>query len=103
KVPWHEGMNCREYARRNPFPLPEEAKLKSLAHRNMWRQCVQCKHMIELETGCYHMTCRCGHQFCYTCGAEWKNNKSTCGCPLWDDNLIMEQDFADDDDDDDDD
>ena len=27
---------------------------------------------------------RCGYEFCYTCGAEWKEKKATCSCPLWD-------------------
>lgn len=100
KVPWHRNMNCAEYKRRNPVPLMEESKLKNLAARNYWRQCVKCKHMIELAAGCYHMTCRCGSEFCYTCGAEWKNKKATCACPLWDEENIMDTEDDDDFDDD---
>ncbi|KAI7749551.1 LOW QUALITY PROTEIN: hypothetical protein M8C21_021918 [Ambrosia artemisiifolia] len=100
KVPWHENMNCCEYKRRNPTPLVEESKLKNLAARNLWRQCVKCKHMIELAAGCYHMTCRCGYEFCYTCGAEWKNKKATCNCPLWDEGNIVDTEEEEDDDDD---
>ncbi|MFS7942643.1 putative E3 ubiquitin ligase RBR family [Helianthus anomalus] len=51
-------MNCEEYKRRNPTPIVEESKLKNLAARNLWRQCLKCKHMIELVVGCSHMTCR---------------------------------------------
>lgn len=58
KVPWHRQMNCFEYKRRNPVPLAEDTKLKNLAARNLWRQCVKCNHMIELAAGCFHMTCR---------------------------------------------
>lgn len=58
RVVWHGGMTCTEYKRSNPYPPPEDAKLKSLASRNLWRQCVKCNHMIELDQGCYHMTCR---------------------------------------------
>lgn len=58
KVPWHNTMTCLDYKRRNPYPLQEEAKLKKLAATNLWRQCVKCNHMIELASGCYHMTCR---------------------------------------------
>ncbi|KAJ0579982.1 putative IBR domain, E3 ubiquitin ligase RBR family [Helianthus annuus] len=57
RVPWHTNMNCEEYKRRNPTPIVEESKLKNLAARNLWRQCIKCKHMIELVAGCYHMTC----------------------------------------------
>lgn len=35
---------------------------------------------------------RCGYEFCYTCGAEWKNKKASCSCPLWDDEYIMDED-----------
>ncbi|KAK9124344.1 hypothetical protein Sjap_013946 [Stephania japonica] len=102
KAPWHSNMSCNEYKRSNP--RAEDAKLKSLASQKLWRQCVKCNHMIELAEGCYHMTCRCGYEFCYTCGAEWKNKKATCSCPLWNEANIMheyeEDDFYDEDDDD---
>ncbi|KAI3687783.1 hypothetical protein L1987_81486 [Smallanthus sonchifolius] len=90
RVPWHKNMNCAEYKRRNPTQLVEESKLKNLAAKNLWRQCIKCKHMIELAAGCYHITCRCGFEFCYTCGAEWKNKKATCTCPLWDEENIVD-------------
>ncbi|KAJ4979153.1 hypothetical protein NE237_009933 [Protea cynaroides] len=89
KVPWHNNMTCSDYKRLNPYPRSEDAKLKSLATQNLWRQCVKCNHLIELAEGCYHMTCRCGYEFCYTCGAEWKNKKATCSCQLWDEANIM--------------
>ncbi|KVH90366.1 Ribonuclease H-like domain-containing protein [Cynara cardunculus var. scolymus] len=91
RVPWHNYMTCAEYKQKNPIPLVEESQLKNLAARNLWRQC--------------------GYEFCYTCGAEWKNKKATCNCPLWHEDNIMdsdeededEEDFDFDDDDDDDD
>ncbi|XP_050213188.1 E3 ubiquitin-protein ligase RSL1-like [Mercurialis annua] len=112
KVPWHSNMTCIDYKILNPNPPAEELKLKSLATRNLWRQCVKCNHMIELAEGCYHMTCRCGYEFCYNCGAEWKGKKPTCSCPIWDEDYILgnrlgsddeEEDFEFDDDDDDED
>ncbi|CAN0874827.1 E3 ubiquitin-protein ligase RSL1 [Linum grandiflorum] len=99
KVPWHSGMDCDMYKKRNPNPS-EDAKLKFLASRNLWRQCMKCNHMIELAEGCYHMTCRCGNEFCYNCGAEWKDKKATCSCPLWvEENILYndERGFSDDD------
>ncbi|KAM7502043.1 hypothetical protein LguiB_000947 [Lonicera macranthoides] len=92
KVPWHRNMNCYDYKRLNPYPAAEDAKLKNLAARNRWRQCVKCNHMVELSEGCYHIYCRCGYEFCYTCGAEWKNKKATCRCPIWDERNIVYED-----------
>ncbi|KAL6630607.1 hypothetical protein ACP70R_028458 [Stipagrostis hirtigluma subsp. patula] len=89
KVPWHDGMTCYDYRRRYPHARPEDAKLQNLAQQRLWRQCVRCKHMIEFAEGCYHMTCVCGYEFCYTCGKEWKEKKATCSCPLWDESNII--------------
>lgn len=58
RVPWHSNMTCQDYKRKNPNPPAEDLKLKSLATRNLWRQCVKCNHIIELSEGCFHMTCR---------------------------------------------
>lgn len=58
KVPWHSGMTCYTYKRLNPNSPAEDVRLKFLASRSLWRQCVKCNHMIELAEGCYHMTCR---------------------------------------------
>lgn len=35
------------------------------------------------------MHCRCGYEFCYTCGAEWKNKTQSCTCKLWDERNIV--------------
>ncbi|KAI0545145.1 hypothetical protein F4679DRAFT_487065 [Xylaria curta] len=45
----------------------------SLATRSGWRSCPTCKNMVERRSGCSHMTCRCGGQFCYVCGSIWGN------------------------------
>ncbi|KAG7637400.1 IBR domain [Arabidopsis thaliana x Arabidopsis arenosa] len=82
KVPSHSDLSCADYKKLHPELLVDDIKLKLLANENMWRQCVMCRHLIELSDGCNHMTCRCGYQFCYGCGIEWKKNQDTCpsGC-----------------------
>jgi len=73
--------NCRAAFHAGPCPLkPSEAEQQTLqlAHEQGWQSCRQCKQIVDLiPGGCNHMTCRCGHQFCYVCGARWK----TCHCP----------------------
>ncbi|XP_020883106.1 probable E3 ubiquitin-protein ligase rbrA isoform X1 [Arabidopsis lyrata subsp. lyrata] len=82
KVPSYSDLSCADYKKLHPDPLVDDLKLKSLANDKMWRQCVKCRHMIELSHGCNHMTCRCGYEFCYQCGIEWKKDQQICpsGC-----------------------
>ncbi|KAF1958179.1 hypothetical protein CC80DRAFT_394034, partial [Byssothecium circinans] len=54
----------------------ETITLKEEAKRAKWQECSNCKNMVELSEGCFHMTCRCRYQFCYLCGLQWK----TCTC-----------------------
>ncbi|KAL2623076.1 hypothetical protein R1flu_003281 [Riccia fluitans] len=90
RVPWHAEMTCEEY---QSLPLDErdteDIKLHKLADSNKWQRCAKCHRMIELDHGCYHMTCRCGHEFCYICGAPWVNKQATCKCKLWDEERIV--------------
>ncbi|XVE51692.1 hypothetical protein DITRI_Ditri02bG0062000 [Diplodiscus trichospermus] len=84
-VPWHSSMSCEEYQN---LPLEErdaaDVTLHRLAQNKRWRRCQQCRRMIELTQGCYHMTCWCGHEFCYSCGAEYRDGQQTCQCAFWD-------------------
>ncbi|CAM0950566.1 unnamed protein product [Alopecurus aequalis] len=93
KVPWHDRMTCSSYKMMHPHAHSGDAKLESLAEHRRWRKCVKCKHIIELAEGCYHMTCVCGYEFCYTCGKEWKGKKPTCSCPLWDERNLIRNDI----------
>lgn len=58
KVPWHSSMNCVEFQN-----LPEDERdasdvsLHRLAQNKRWKRCQQCRTVIELTQGCYHMTC----------------------------------------------
>ncbi|XP_022994789.1 probable E3 ubiquitin-protein ligase ARI11 [Cucurbita maxima] len=85
-VPWHSSMSCEEF---QDIPLEErdiaDITLHRLARNKRWRRCQQCRRMIELAQGCYHMTCWCGHEFCYSCGAEYQDGQQTCQCAFWDD------------------
>ncbi|CBX95778.1 hypothetical protein LEMA_P029300.1 [Plenodomus lingam JN3] len=62
---------------------PEDQDVKELmiiAQHKRWQTCPNCKEMVELEQGCFHIACRCLYEFCYLCTAKWKR----CDCPLWD-------------------
>lgn len=78
-VPWHAHLTCSEYQKLPPDERSrEDVLLQGLAKEKKWSRCSKCKHYIELRQGCNHITCRCGNQFCYICGAKWKSNSHTC-------------------------
>jgi hypothetical protein len=53
-----------------------DKEVVTLGQQSGWTQCPGCEQMVELSTGCVHMTCLCKTQFCYSCGAKWK----ACKC-----------------------
>ncbi|KAF8438887.1 hypothetical protein L210DRAFT_2232242 [Boletus edulis BED1] len=58
-----------------------------LGQASGWARCPGCSHMIELQVGCFHMTCRCETEFCYLCRATWK----TCDCPQWHEQHLVDE------------
>ncbi|KAF8809863.1 hypothetical protein BYT27DRAFT_7222229 [Phlegmacium glaucopus] len=59
--------------------------LQALVKSKGWQTCPGCHAVVELDHGCYHMTCRCRTEFCYLCAARWKN----CECDQWDDARLV--------------
>jgi len=89
----HEGMSCEEYdaAARDS----EEVGLLQYLNSDSIRRCPKCRHGIEKNEGCDHMTCRkssggCGAEFCWRCGADYNgpngiravgNSAHAASCP----------------------
>ncbi|KAG1739764.1 hypothetical protein EDD22DRAFT_921980 [Suillus occidentalis] len=63
----------------------ETEQVLTLSRASGWARCPGCAQMIELNMGCFHMTCRCKTEFCYVCKALWK----TCRCPQWDEARLL--------------
>ncbi|RYP13332.1 hypothetical protein DL765_006922 [Monosporascus sp. GIB2] len=53
-------------------------RTNELAEEEGWKRCHGCGAYVEHREACQHMTCRCGAQFCYVCGALWR----TCACTM---------------------
>ncbi|KAG2746578.1 hypothetical protein P692DRAFT_201791821 [Suillus brevipes Sb2] len=66
-------------------PDAETEQVLTLSRASGWARCPGCAQMIELNMGCFHMTCRCKTEFCYMCKALWK----TCRCPQWDEARLL--------------
>eukprot|EP00128_Syssomonas_multiformis_P013918 Colp12_sorted_trinity150504_noHs@36133 len=56
-------------------------KLLQKVRRKGWeavrtKACPSCHSRIEKNMGCNHMTCRCGHEFCWLCRRPWASHSS---------------------------
>lgn len=75
-----------------------------IATENGWQRCYSCRRMVDLIIGCNHISmfrrpfytalliglllaCRCGAQFCYVCGVQWKD----CSCNQWDEHRLLDR------------
>ncbi|KAK0657446.1 hypothetical protein B0T16DRAFT_385984 [Cercophora newfieldiana] len=70
---------CRGAPHPLDTPCPQDRDrqvVDMLAEEEGWRRCSKCAVLVEHREACQHMTCRCGNQFCYVCGAQWR----TCVC-----------------------
>ncbi|KAJ8484342.1 hypothetical protein OPV22_016827 [Ensete ventricosum] len=66
----------------------ENNRLHHLEQNARRRRCRQCSRMLVVTHGGSHMTWWCGHEFCYSCGAEYRNGIQTCHCALWGENSL---------------
>jgi hypothetical protein len=86
KGPWHDPtalVSCADIERKRNESIDQPAL--TLARTMRWQRCPQCREMVELNMGCYHITCLCRFEFCYRCQAPWK----TCPCPAFDEVNIL--------------
>ncbi|CAN4113818.1 unnamed protein product [Withania somnifera] len=72
----HHPIDCDMIAKWKSINREESANTKwILAFTKM---CPKCKNPIEKSFGCMHMTCRCGHEFCWLCFTDWGTCVSRC-------------------------
>ncbi|KAI1651504.1 uncharacterized protein F4817DRAFT_324761 [Daldinia loculata] len=65
-VPWHKGETCDEYDKRTRKQRKnDEASEKHI--KEMSKPCPGCKRNINKYIGCDHVTCICGHEWCWLC------------------------------------
>lgn len=99
KNAYHNDTNCPDD--------PALRQTQELARGEGWQSCPACRRLIDLTSGCNHMTyvvpaltsstdcqltrhfsrCPCGAHFCYVCGLIWR----TCNCPYADPARILER------------
>ncbi|KAI1397276.1 hypothetical protein F4819DRAFT_90970 [Hypoxylon fuscum] len=65
-VPWHKGETCEEYQNRTRKQRKNnEASEKHV--KEITKPCPGCKKNVHKFTGCDHVTCICGHEWCWLC------------------------------------
>lgn len=57
-----------------------EVRLLELTKEKGWRQCPSCLNMVEKTSGCPHISCICGVEFCYYCGGGFDGDENDCTC-----------------------
>lgn len=75
----HRPATCENMRKWRVYCSSEGANIAFILVKT--KQCTKCHRDIEKNGGCNHMTCRCGHQFCWVCGEDWmKHNKDFYSC-----------------------
>ncbi|KAI4312087.1 hypothetical protein MLD38_036939 [Melastoma candidum] len=73
KVPWHCKYTCKQFQSMDVGERGNEDMLvKELVKEQKWGRCPKCKFYVKRTNGCHHITCRCGFEFCYGCGSDWR-------------------------------
>lgn len=86
----HPGLTCLD---NQSMQRKGDNVVIELANDQGWKQCPNCSNVIDLVSGCNHMTCRCGYGFCYLCLQPWDKANGTCSsrqCAVWDEDRLVE-------------
>ena len=67
-----------------------EVKFRQMVTQEGYQECTGCGAIIELTDACNHITCECGHSFCYVCGKPWTGLH---GCPQYGRAIFDEQGY----------
>eukprot|EP00816_Leptocylindrus_hargravesii_P005056 CAMPEP_0196808360 /NCGR_PEP_ID=MMETSP1362-20130617/8339_1 /TAXON_ID=163516 /ORGANISM="Leptocylindrus danicus, Strain CCMP1856" /LENGTH=225 /DNA_ID=CAMNT_0042182659 /DNA_START=609 /DNA_END=1286 /DNA_ORIENTATION=+ len=73
----HSGRSCASYAklcRQSGIDGEYTAAAFSVGARG----CPGCTMRVQRSDGCNHMTCVCGTEWCYVCGARWSRRHYGC-------------------------
>ncbi|KAJ1333783.1 E3 ubiquitin-protein ligase RNF14 [Microdochium nivale] len=73
-MPWHNGETCSQFDQRN-FEQREGEEASREVVQSSSKACPSCNRDVHKYEGCNHITCLCGHQWCYLCLAPYTNNR----------------------------
>ena len=77
KTEWHNNITCEEY-QRGKKEEENDTKFEEYIRGSRLKQCPNCKRWVEKISGCDHIRCSCGIDFCYNCGKSYENGFHSC-------------------------
>ncbi|RYP20869.1 hypothetical protein DL767_009375 [Monosporascus sp. MG133] len=79
-VPWHSHETCEQYERRvRKQKKGDRASAKWI--KETTKPCPGCERAIHKYTGCDHMTCICGHEWCWVClSPHYRDDRGLLRC-----------------------
>jgi hypothetical protein len=69
-TPLHSGMTCAQY--KASLIEQQFAEVRSSEWLNANAKLCPCGKWVQKTTGCDHMTCVCGAEWCWICGAHYR-------------------------------
>ncbi|KAL8295512.1 hypothetical protein RB597_009331 [Gaeumannomyces tritici] len=69
-VPWHRGETCADFDLRARRRLRDDLRTREAVSK-MAKACPGCLRDVHKHSGCNHITCLCGHEWCYMCFAPY--------------------------------
>mmetsp|Transcript_21929 Transcript_21929/g.40003 ORF Transcript_21929/g.40003 Transcript_21929/m.40003 type:complete len:539 (-) Transcript_21929:2760-4376(-) len=73
----HMPLSCDDLAKWKEKDSSEQGNTDWLLVNT--KKCPRCKTPIQKNSGCMHMTCPCGHQFCWLCSGDWSEHGGDTG------------------------
>jgi hypothetical protein len=75
KVDYHVKSTCKMYQQWCVQNGQADDLFTNFVRGNKLKQCFKCKKFVQKVSGCNHITCTCGAQFCYVCGTKYPCKK----------------------------
>merc|ERR1711964_440159 len=75
-----DSKSCKQFQAGLTKKKDEISKLLEAKQKNgerMIQICRRCGNGVQKSEACDHMTCKCGHGFCYLCGEDWKGHSGS--------------------------
>ncbi|KAK8138603.1 hypothetical protein PG984_001983 [Apiospora sp. TS-2023a] len=75
-LPWHRNETCEAYDRRTRRQRKGD-KASEKKVKEMTKSCPRCRKDVYKYSGCDHITCVCGHEWCYVCLGEYYHDQDS--------------------------